>query len=99
MKEVKELAELDAIVSEGGKVVVDFWAAWCGPCRAIAPTMEKLAEDGAVVVKVNVDEAAEISARYSIRNLPTVVLFDKSSEQKRLIGTKSLSEYKEQFGL
>ena len=63
-------------------VLVDFWAEWCGPCRMIGPIIDELHtefEGKAVVGKVNVDEAASISSKYGIRNIPTL-LFIKSGE-------------------
>ena len=63
-------------------VVVDFWAEWCGPCRMVSPIVEEIANDyegRAVVGKVNVDQNPEISAKYGIRNIPTI-LFLKNGE-------------------
>ncbi len=73
-------------------VLVDFWAAWCGPCLALAPTVEGLAEkyEGhAKVVKLNVDESPSTAERYGIRGIPTLVLFNKGEEAERSVGLTS----------
>jgi thioredoxin 2 len=69
-------------------VVVDFWAPWCGPCKMIAPALERLARAHAgrmKVVKLNVDSAPEIGARYDVRGIPLLVLF-RDGEVDRLVG-------------
>jgi len=73
-------------------VLVDFWAAWCGPCRMLAPTVEQVAEryqGKAKVVKLNVDENIEISGKYGIRGIPTLVLFNGGQEVDRHVGVPS----------
>ena len=73
-------------------VLVDFWAAWCGPCRMLAPTVEQVAEKyngKAKVVKLNVDENIEISGKYGIRGIPTLVLFNGGQEVDRHVGVPS----------
>ena len=73
-------------------VLVDFFATWCGPCRALAPVLDDLAGDLAGsgrVVKVDVDRAPELAARYGISSIPCLILFQDGREVKRLLGAVS----------
>jgi thioredoxin 1 len=73
-------------------VLVDFWAAWCGPCRMIAPTVEALANDyvgKAKVTKMNVDENQQIPSNYNIRGIPTLLLFKDGEVREQLVGAAS----------
>lgn len=70
-------------------VLLDFWAAWCAPCRMLTPTVEAIAKDyegKARVGKLNVDENNEISAKYGIKGIPTLILFKNGVEQERVVG-------------
>lgn len=80
-------ADFDQILKEQGKdgkhVLVDFWAEWCGPCKALSPLLEQYAESQAdtVVVKVNSDDNQELTDRFGVRSLPTLKLFAPSTEE------------------
>jgi thioredoxin 1 len=76
-------------------VLVDFWAAWCGPCRAIAPVIEELAKDYAGKVKIakmNVDENSKTPVKYGIRAIPTLIMFKNGNVMEQITGAVSKSQ-------
>ena len=81
--------EVAQALAEGKLMMVDFWAAWCGPCRMLAPMVDDLAakyEGKAVVGKVNVDEEQELAIRYGVMSIPTVIFFKDGKEIDRKVG-------------
>ncbi len=81
-------------------VLVDFWAEWCGPCKMIAPVLEEIADENAGkirIAKLNVDENLEISRRFQVMSIPTLILFKDGEPQKRLVGAKGKGQLLEEL--
>ena len=92
----------DLVLKNERPVVVDFWAVWCGPCKMVAPEMEKLAEKyaGAVdVVKVDVDANPALSQAFNIMSIPTIAFFQPGKQPQGVVGFRPLEQLEQQFGL
>ena len=88
----------DEVLKSSQPVLVDFWAEWCGPCRALAPTIEKLAKDysGKVKVgKVDTDVNRETALQYRIESIPTVILFRNGQVAQKFVGLRREADYKQ----
>jgi len=85
------------MIPKEGRVLVDFYATWCGPCKMVAKTLDQYAEEVSEVkvVKINVDEEADIASEYNIRSIPTLIYFEDGEIIERQTGNVALSKIKE----
>ena len=92
MQDVTDQNFEQEVLKSDQPVLVDFWAEWCGPCKALAPTVEQVAEQyegRAKVVKMNVDDNNQTPPRYGIKGIPTLILFKDGAEADRVVGATS----------
>lgn len=93
---IKDETEFDALLSAEPVIVVDCTAAWCGPCRLVAPLIDQLAEeygDRAKVFKLDLDDNKALAKRYGIRSIPAVMFFKQGDVAETLVGKKPYEEY------
>lgn len=83
----------DEVINSNPKVLIDFWAAWCGPCRMLSPVVDEIAEenedDTIVIGKVNVDDEMDLAQQYGIMSIPTLLVFKNGELSETSIGVKS----------
>ena len=92
VRDLNEAGLDDELLQSKEPILVDFWAPWCGPCRAMSPAVEAAAEKlagHAKVYKINVDDNPAISPRFNLRGIPTLILFKDGREMNRLVGLSS----------
>jgi thioredoxin 1 len=105
MAEIRQVTDstFEELVLHNDKpVVVDFWAAWCGPCKMVAPEMEKIASkyEGAIdVVKVDVDANPRLSQAFNIMSIPTIAFFQPGKQPMGVVGFRPMEQLEQQFGL
>jgi thioredoxin 1 len=102
VREVTDATWQELVLDNEKPVIVDFWAAWCGPCRMVAPEIEKIAEkyEGKVeVVKLDVDANPHTAGHYGIMSIPTVAIFQKGQPPRAAVGFRPMEQLEQAFGL
>ncbi len=97
MKVTKDTFDAEVLKSEK-PVIVDFYADWCGPCKMMAPLLDRLAEelaDQLKVVKINIDEQEELAVRYRIMSIPTMIIFKNGGPKETMVGALPYEELKQ----
>ena len=92
----KEIFEKEVINGEG-KVLVDFNATWCGPCKMLKPVLDQVAKDGKKIVAIDVDDDRDLAIEYGINSIPCLILFENGKEVKRSVGLVPVNEIESLF--
>ena len=105
MADIQEVGDLDfneVVLASDTPVVVDFWAEWCGPCRLVTPELKKLEDEyeGKIkVVKLNIDQAPSVAARYGVMSIPTIALFADGDLKSQVVGARPKDDIVSGLGL
>jgi thioredoxin 1 len=99
MRDVTDDSFEAEVVRAGKPVVVDFWAPWCGPCKAVTPALEELSQsaENAEFVKIDIDENPVAASRYDVLSIPTVILFVDGEPRETLVGARPRAQYERAF--
>jgi thioredoxin 1 len=99
MREVTDASFEQDVIRADGPVVVDFWAPWCGPCRAVTPVLEQLAGETEKVefVKLDIDQNPLSASRYDVLSIPTVILFADGAAAETVVGARPADAFRRAF--
>jgi thioredoxin 1 len=90
----------DEVIKSDGKVIVDFWAEWCGPCHMVSPVLDRIADEyGVKLVKVNIDEQQDLAMRYGVASIPFMILFEGGQPQASAVGAMPKGSLEKALGL
>ena len=88
------------VLESDGKVIVDFWAEWCGPCHAVAPVLDRIADERSLkIVKVNIDQEQGLAQRYGVASIPMMILFENGEPQASAVGALPKGALERSLGL
>ncbi len=88
------------VIESEGKVIVDFWAEWCGPCHAVAPVLDRIADERSLkIVKVNIDQEQGLAQRYGVASIPMMILFENGEPQASAVGALPKGALERSLGL
>jgi len=91
----------ESLINSDAPTLVDFWAPWCGPCRALGPTIDKLATDfegKAQIGKLNIDEHPQLAAKFGVASIPTVIVFKSGEASDKFVGLRQYEDYANALG-
>ena len=98
--EVTDATFEDEVLKSGEPVLVDFWAEWCGPCHAVSPVLEKIAEEKNLkLVKVDIDENQQLALRYGVQSIPNMILFENGEPKASALGAMPKGALEKSLGL
>jgi len=88
------------VIESEGKVIVDFWAEWCGPCHAVAPVLDRIADEHSLkIVKVDIDREQDLAQRYGVASIPMMILFENGEPQASAVGALPKGALERSLGL
>ena len=98
--EATEMTFEQEVIESGDRVIVDFWAEWCGPCHAVAPVLDRIADEHDLkIVKVDIDREQGLAQRYGVASIPMMVLFENGEPQASAVGAMPKSALERSLGL
>ena len=91
--------ELEEQILAADRILVDFWATWCTPCKAMEPVFDRLEQEDETILKIDADQNIDLARKYEVRGVPTTILFENGEEKARVVGARPYDKLKEELGL